>query len=199
MQQVSGHRSTAGPAVLGVILVAVGLIAIAVREADMNLFPGLGAWGWPLLVIVPGLVLLAVALIPAPPAGIGFAIAGAVVTTIGGILLYGSQSGHWERWAYLWAFIPFAVGSALFVYGQFARSAGMVRAGEWVAGIAGIALLIGAWLFEGLFTGATPFVDVGSALPVLLVVIGAVLTMWALLRPALSARSDPAPREPQIH
>lgn len=199
MQHMSSRRSTAGPALLGVVLVAVGVVAIAAREADLVLFPGLGTWGWPLFIIIPGVVLLAASLVPTPPAGIGFAIAGAVVTTVGGVLLYGSQTGHWESWAYAWALIPFAVGAALFLYGLFARSASMVRAGEWVGGIAAVAFIVGAWFFEGLFAGADRSADALNSWPIALVALGVLLALWAMLRPAASDVADPAPHEPQIH
>src|SRR6266508_228088 len=44
-----------GSVVLGVILVVVGLLAIVGRQLDVNIV----AIGWPLFVIVPGILLLA--------------------------------------------------------------------------------------------------------------------------------------------
>jgi len=93
MQQSFGQRSAAAPAVLGLLLIAVGAIFVIARATGWDLSGESGSWGWPLFIIVPGVVLLAMSLVPARPAGIGFAIAGAVVTTVGSILLYQSRTG----------------------------------------------------------------------------------------------------------
>jgi hypothetical protein len=198
MQHSIGQRSATAPAVLGLLLITVGIFALVLRELDVNPFEAIGEWGWPLFVIVPGVVLLGVALIPAPPRGVGFAIAGAIVTTVGGLLLYQWRTGHWESWAYVWALIPAAAGVALVLYGLLSRERGMISIGSWLAGIGALIFTAGAWFFEGLFAGDTR-PDVADWWPLALVALGIVIALRALLAaptvPATAARpgTPPAP------
>ncbi|HEX4898103.1 MAG TPA: hypothetical protein VFV53_07040, partial [Candidatus Limnocylindrales bacterium] len=191
MQQTVGRRSGAGPAVLGLLLVAVGVVALIVRQLDVAFFEWMGEWGWPLYVIVPGLVLLGAALAPAPPKGLGFAVSGAVVTTIGGLLLYQAQSGHWESWAYTWALIPLAGGLGTLAYGLLTRTRTMITSGTWMAGIAAIMFVVGAWFFEGIFSGDMRFAELGTWWPVTLIAIGAVIVLASFLRPRLAPSAPP--------
>src|SRR5687768_6840409 len=120
MQQTIGRRSVTAPAVLGIALIAIGALVLLTRATGIDLFGSIGAWGWPAFIIVPGLVLLGLSLVPTRPAGVGFATAGAIVTTVGLLLAFQSQTGHWESWAYAWAILPAAAGLALVGYGAFA-------------------------------------------------------------------------------
>jgi hypothetical protein len=194
MQQSFGQRPVAAPAILGFLLIAVGAIVLLARGAGFDLFGPIGTWGWPLLVIVPGLVLLAAALVPSPPRGIGFAIAGAIVTTVGTLLMYQSRTGHWESWAYAWALIPLAAGLALIAYGLFSRSSSMVRGGAWMAGIAALLLAIGAWFFEGVFAGRVR-PELIEWWPIAIVVVGVVLVLRAAF--ARNEPADGAPKQPR--
>lgn len=147
------HARTTPTLLVGLLLVAAGAAVLVLREAGVDLTTLVGEAGWPFLVIVPGLVLLAAAAIPAPPRGIGFAIAGAIVTTAGLVLLYQARSGDWESWAYLWAAIPLAIGLAFLAYGALTGDGRMVTAGLWVGGVATLVLGVGAWFFQGVFHG----------------------------------------------
>jgi len=190
MQQSFGQRPVAAPAVLGFLLIALGAVVLLAREAGFDMFEQIGTWGWPLFVIVPGLLLLAAALVPRPPRGIGFAIAGAIVTTVGALLLYQSRTGHWESWAYAWALIPMAAGLALIAYGLFSRSSSMVRGGTWMAGIAALLLAIGAWFFEGVFAGGVR-PELIEWWPIAIVAVGAVLVLSAMFRGDGRAGGEP--------
>ena len=205
MQQSLRQRPTAATAVLGALLIAVGAVALVLREVvGLDFFATVGDRGWPYFVIVPGLVLLAAAFVPAPPRGIGLAIAGAIVTTVGGLLLYQSESGNWQSWAYAWAVIPMSAGLALVTYGLLTRNAGFTRTGTWLAGIAAVLLVTGAWFFEGLFAGREP-IDLGSWWPVGLIALGAIVVIRAFMSPgsAMSSTTAPAPtieaERPQPH
>jgi hypothetical protein len=190
MQQSFGQRAAAGPAVLGVLLIVLGAAALILRDLGFNLFQAVGTWGWPFFVIVPGVVLLAAALIPAPPRGIGFATAGAIVTTVGAILLYQSRTGHWESWAYAWALLPLGAGAATLLYGLFAREGGMVKTGLTMVAIASAMFLVGAWFFEGVFAGEPRPTDVGAWWPVGVIVLGGVIVLRAVLLPAPRSSSS---------
>ncbi|HTK45483.1 MAG TPA: hypothetical protein VL749_09055 [Patescibacteria group bacterium] len=193
MQQSFGQRPVAAPAILGFLLIAVGAIVLLAQEIGFDVFGQIGAWGWPLFVIVPGLLLLVAALLPSPPRGIGFAIAGAIVTTVGALLLYQSRTGHWESWAYAWALIPMAAGVALIAYGLYSRSSSMVRGGTWMAGIAALMLAIGAWFFEALFAGGIR-PELGEWWPIAIVALGAVIVLRAMFTG--DRRREGAPKQP---
>lgn len=192
MLQTARQGSGSAPAVLGLLLILVGGAALVLRAADINLLPTIGRWGWPFFIIVPGVVLLLAALLPAPPRGIGFATAGAIVTTVGGLLLYQNETGHWESWAYAWALIPTDVGIAMALYGLLARERGMVTSGLWMAAIGAILLAAGAWFFEGLFAGEPRMVDAGSWWPIAVIVVGALLMLRAVLVPSSRVPAAPA-------
>jgi len=182
MQQSLGHRPTTATAVIGLLLIAVGAVALVVRElVGVNFFASIGPWGWPFFVIVPGVVLLGLALVPAPPRGVGFAIAGAIVTTVGGILLYQSQTEHWNSWAYAWALIPASAGVAMVLYGLLTGTRGLLASGLWLAGIAAVMFAAGAWFFEGLFAGDDRSIDLGNWWPVGVMVIGALVVVRAVM------------------
>ena len=151
MQQTIQHQQRMGPTVIvGLLLIGAGIAVLTLRQAGVDLANLVGEAGWPVFVIGPGLVLLVAAAIPAPPRGIGFAIAGSIVTVVGLLLWYQASSGDWDSWAYLWALIPLSVGVALLGYGSLTGNSRMVTAGLWVGGCAALALVVGAWFFQGL-------------------------------------------------
>ena len=83
----------------GIVLVVAGGVVLAARQAGFEVGNLVADGGWALFIIVPGLALLATAFVPTPPQGLGFAIAGSVVTTVGLILLYQETTETWESWA----------------------------------------------------------------------------------------------------
>ena len=195
MQQTLDRRSVSAPAVLGLILIVVGGSALILREAGLDPSRAIGDWGWPFFVVVPGLVLLVASLIPTPPRGLGFATAGAVITTVGGLLLYQSRTGHWESWAYAWALIPAGAGVAMALYGLLAKRRSIVNAGLWMAGIAGPLFLVGAWYFEGIFRGDPRFAQAGDLWPVAIVAIGVALVLRVVVLPTRARATEDRTRE----
>jgi hypothetical protein len=68
-------------------------------------------------------------------------------------------------------------------YGLIARTRGLVTSGLWMAAIAGILFVVGAWFFEGVFAGEERFVDAGNWWPVAAIAVGAVIVLASFLRP----------------
>jgi hypothetical protein len=196
MQQTARQRSVTAPAVVGIALIGIGALVLLARATGIDLFGSIGQWGWPAFIIVPGIVLLGLSLAPTRPAGIGFATAGAIVTTVGLLLAYQSQTGHWESWAYAWALLPTAAGLALVGYGLFANQHRMVRSGLWMAGIGGSIFVAGAWYFERLFAGQLDGLDPSQWWPVILIAIGAVIAVRAIAFPASERPADAAQPAP---
>jgi len=180
MQRTSPNFRTAPAVVVGSLLIVVGIVVLAARQLGLDLGNAVGETGWPVFVVVPGLILLAAAVVPQPPRGIGFAIAGSIVTVVGLLLWYQANSGNWESWAYLWALVPLAIGGALLGYGSLTGEAGMVRAGAWVGGTAAIVLAIGAWYFEARFAGRGEPFAFGTIWPIAIIAIGVLIAARAL-------------------
>ncbi len=168
-----------GLAVVGALLVVAGVGWLIARYLVLDPFAAIADAGWPFFVIIPGVILMLSSLIPQPPRGVGFAIAGSIVTTVGLVLLYQEQTAHWESWAYAWALVgPGAAGLGMLVYGLIFGQRELVSVGLRLATIAAAIFVAGYWFFETVFaTGRAP-VDLGAWWPVVIIVAGlAVLTV----------------------
>jgi hypothetical protein len=166
-------------AVVGALLVVVGVGWLVARDLRLDPFAAIADAGWPFFVIIPGVILMLSSLIPKPPQGVGLAIAGSIVTTVGLVLFYQEQTAHWESWAYAWALVgPGAAGLAMLVYGLIFDQRDLVSAGLRLAAIAAAFFVAGYWFFETVFaTGRAP-VDLGAWWPVAIILAGlAVLTV----------------------
>ena len=160
--------------VIGGLLILVGAILLAGNFVRIDL----GHYGWPFFVILPGLLLIVVALTSRGFVSEGLAIAGSIVTVTGLILLYQNATDHFESWAYAWALVfPAAVGAGMILYGLTASRLGNVRAGMRLVGIGVVLFLLGAAFFEGVIgIGGYEFGRPSGALVgAFIVVVGAVL------------------------
>jgi hypothetical protein len=136
---MAGTSSTPPGLVLGVILVVVGSVFLALRVADVSIGPG----AWALWIIVPGLALLLGSLAIPPRGGLGLAIPGAILATVGAILWVQEAYGLYSTWAYAWALVaPTAPGFAMLLYGG-------VRGDHELAADGLRTMLIGLGLFLG--------------------------------------------------
>jgi hypothetical protein len=177
----SPRRGSGGAAVLGILLVAVGVVFLATEYLNLDL----GASLWPFYVIAPGLVLVTLGLTQRN--GSGLTIAGSIVTMLGLVLLYQNSTDNWESWAWIWPLIaPGGSGLGMVLYGTRSNNAAMARAGFWQA-IIGLALLAGGWIFfEGILgISGSRFPLPGWVMPVVIIALGALL----LLR-GVTARAD---------
>ena len=169
-----------GTLALGAILIVVGLLAVVGRWAGVDLGSVIGEQTWPFLVIVPGLGLAGLAFTRTPPDGVGFAIAGSIVTTVGAILLYQANTLMWSNWAYVWTLIPAAAGLGMGIYGFLTGMPELVAKGTRLFVIGGLMFMVGWWYFEAIFsTGSAPF-DAGTWWPIALIVVGVVAVTRAV-------------------
>jgi hypothetical protein len=179
-------------AALGSVIVVIGAVAYFLELASVDIASWLGGSGWTLFVIVPGLGLLIGAAFLRDGAALPAIVAGAVVTTVGALLLYQDQAAHYESWAYVWALIPASVGIALAVHGLRFHRSELVTVGTRMVAVFGIVLLVGAWFFETIFqTNQAPF-DLGDNWQIALVALGSVLFVAGLLRGSTGGGSDEA-------
>jgi hypothetical protein len=187
----TGRRSGA-PAVIGMLLVVAGIAVIALRQLGVDVLDDVGRGGWPFFVIIPGVVLLAMAFVPAPPSGIGFAIAGSIVTTVGLILSYQQATGHWESWAYAWALIPAAAGLSMAIYGLVSGHREFLRTGLVLGGVAAALFASGFWFFETIFDSGRVPVDLATWWPAILIGVGLLITLSTVVG---SSRREGSPEE----
>jgi hypothetical protein len=163
---------------LGIVFVVVGLFFLLVRLANVDL----GAYGWPLFIVIPGLTLLIVGFVSL---GTGAAIPGGILTMVGLVLAYQNSSGNWASWVYVWPLVaPGGVGVGLFLQGMRDRNQGLIKQGRSLIVIAFLIFMIGFVFFESILhlTGTDYGLFGKVALPGLLVVIGVGLLVRSLQR-----------------
>jgi hypothetical protein len=181
MTALTDRPNRTGMVVFGGILIFLGLVALAMTYTDFDPSRWLGGSGWTLFVIVPGAILLTAGVATTRPPGEGLTIAGAIVTTIGLILLFMDQTGSWESWAYAWALIPGAAGVGLMLRGARIGDRSRVVSGARMGLISLVMLAIGGWYFETIFrTGEPPFAF-GDAWPLILIGVGALVVLAGIL------------------
>jgi hypothetical protein len=139
------RRSGAGTAVLGAILVVVGIVFFVGQQLDLD-------WGgeiWPFYVIAAGVVLAVFGLAQAGAAGL--TIAGSIVTMVGLVLLYQAWFDHYESWAYAWPLVaPGGSGVGMLLHGTRFGNGKMVRDGLGQILVAAGIFVVGFVFFEGL-------------------------------------------------
>jgi hypothetical protein len=163
---------------LGIVFVVVGLFFLLVRLVNVDL----GAYGWPLFIVIPGLTLLIVGFVSL---GTGAAIPGGILTMVGLVLAYQNSSGNWASWVYVWPLVaPGGVGVGLFLQGMRDRNQGLIKQGRSLIVIAFLIFMIGFVFFESILhlTGTDYGLFGKVALPGLLVVIGVALLVRSLQR-----------------
>ena len=190
-QSTRGDRGDS-MAAIGSAIVVIGVLTYFIQMASLDVASWLGGSGWTLFVIVPGVALLIAAVFLGEKTALIATIAGAVLTTVGGLLLYQDQTAHYESWAYAWALIPGSVGAALAVHGLRFKRSDLVTVGTRMVAGFGVLLLVGAWFFETIFrTNQAPF-DLGDNWPIALIALGGVLFIAGLLRGSAGRGSDEA-------
>lgn len=168
-----------GMVVLGGLLLVVGILALAGRGVGIDVLE----LGWPLFVITPGILLLALAVSAGGAAGSAIAVPGGIVTMVGIVLAVQNATGLWATWAYAWALVaPGGVGLGLIVYGLLTGQRELVRAGLPIFGV-GLGLFLGFGLFfEGVLgLNGTAVVGAETLLAGGLVVLGLVILAGGLL------------------
>jgi hypothetical protein len=164
---------------IGALLIVLGAAFLLARQVGIDL----GSFGWPLFVIVPGVVLFALAFAVGGRGGSGLAIAGGITTVTGLVLAFQNSTGLWATWAYAWALVaPGGAGLGLLLYGLFTRQPDLVAGGRGML-LVGLGLFVGfAIFFEGLIgLSGNRLIPFDTALPLLLVGIGGLLIVSSLV------------------
>jgi hypothetical protein len=164
---------------MGLLLLVFGIVALIAQVTDVHLSED----AWPYTIIVPGLVLLVVGLVAGGGPGTGLTIAGTIVTTVGGVLLYQATTDDWASWAYAWALVgPTAAGVGLLLSGLVSRDRDMVRRGTDMALVGLTLFAVGYVFFVGIIglDGREPTIGTTWIMPALLVVVGVIVIARAL-------------------
>lgn len=127
----------------GLLLVGIGAFLLLGQVTGAH---GLG-FSWPLFVVMPGVLLLVVALF-GDDVSSPLAVPGSVVTAVGLILLWQAGTGYYESWAYAWLLLPAAAGAGLALRGMASGQESVVRTGV-TASSTSLAAFVVAWpLYE---------------------------------------------------
>ena len=188
-----------GSLVVGLLLVLLGIFFLASEQLKLDV----GRYGWPIFVIAPGVFLLLVGLAIPHEGGLGAAIPGGIITTVGLILAAQAATDTYASWAYAWALVaPGSVGVTLTLYGLLHRRWDLLDAGLRTAAV-GLGLFIGFGLFFENVVGideSSRTTALRNAMPVLAVGLGVVIVIMNLLpgrgRANSYAPDAPKPNEP---
>jgi hypothetical protein len=194
-----GGDSRRGSLVVGLLLVLLGIFFLASEQLRFDV----GRDGWPIFVIAPGVFLLLVGLAIPHEGGLGAAIPGGIITTVGLILAAQAATDTYASWAYAWALVaPGSVGLTLTLYGLLHRRWDLLDAGLRTAAV-GLGLFIGFGLFFENVVGideSSRTTALRNAMPVLAVGLGVVIVIMNLLpgrgRANSYAPDAPKPNEP---
>ena len=172
-------RENRGGVVVGIVLIVVGALLLVDRLAGLDL----GSAGWPLFIIVPGILLLAWGVSMTGREGVGLAVGGGIATVVGLILAVQNLTGLWATWAYAWALVgPGGTGIGLIAYGLTHRDRGLVTSGLRSLGTGVLLFVAFGLFFEGVIgLSGTPFLstDIG---PFVLVGVGTLILLVGLFR-----------------
>ncbi len=182
-QSGSTRKPVRGSVAIGAMLIAIGILFFLVQVVGLVFDINLSALAWPFFIIIPGIVIFALAVFLPAESALGFGIFGAMVTTTGMLLLYQNLTNHWESWAYAWALIaPTAAGIAQVILGALRGRREWVRNGINLMTIGLVLFLVGAAFFE-LVIGISGFRFAWSGVvwPLLLILLGLVLLLRSLI------------------
>ncbi len=163
---------------IGIVLIVIGLLLFAGQQLTFHI-------DWPVWPIAVGIGLFVAGLLVGHEGGVGFAIAGGIVTTVGVVLGVQQATDSSGSWAYAWALVaPGGVGLGMSLYGLLTGQGRFIRSGLGAL-TAGIALfLVGFVFFEGfLGLGNADQQVVSVVVPALIVILGLLLLVGAFVAP----------------
>ena len=175
-----GRRWRGGETALGGLLLLLGILVLLGQALDLEL----ERVGWPVLVIVPGLGLLALGLSAVGRPGEMLAMVGGVVTMAGLVLLVQNATDRFETWAYAWTLV-LVVGSGIgrWLVGAVRGRRDLAASGGWLLASGLVGFLVLAVFFEVVIgVGGRGYEGAGRyGLAALLIVAGLVLVGRRLL------------------
>ena len=134
---------------IGAILILLGIAFLMVRFI-LSIFDfDFGHYAWPLIVIVPGVLMFLGAFLLERQAGSFLAMFGGMVSMTGLILMIQNLFDLYSTWAYAWALIaPTSMGLAKLVYGALRGWREEISMGLTMTGIGATMFLVAGAFFE---------------------------------------------------
>ncbi|HSL27553.1 MAG TPA: hypothetical protein VK900_00020 [Anaerolineales bacterium] len=134
---------------IGAILILLGIAFLMGRFLISILDFDLGHYAWPLIIIVPGVLMFLAAFVLERQAGVTLAMFGGMVSMTGIILMIQNLFDLYATWAYAWTLIaPTSMGMAKLVYGAVRGWKEEISMGLTMAGIGAAMFLVAGAFFE---------------------------------------------------
>ena len=131
--------------IFGLVLIAVGVLTLV----GQIFFTDFLHYLWPFFIIIPGVVIVLLALRDETGLGEPFSMIGAMVTFTGLLLFYQRLTGHWTSWAYGWTLVaPIGAGVGLWLYGAVHNQNNKIKSGRDLVRIGLVIALVGLIFFE---------------------------------------------------
>ena len=181
---MSTSRINVGSLIGGLVLIALGLLALAGQ-----LFRGFNFWGtiWPFFIVAIG-ALFFLGMFAGGKSGAGLAIPGSILTAIGLMLFLQNLFSYWESWAYSWTVILMSVGLGIFIMGRYTENPAQRASGLRLLKIGAILFIVFGAFFEMLIFNSFAFSK--YLFPVALILLGIYLILG---RSGLLAKSQDMP------
>jgi hypothetical protein len=151
------ERTPGGQAlVMGVVLILIGSVYLAIELIPRLRQIDVAHYGWPVFVIVPGLVLIGVA--GAVPEASALCVPGGIVIMAGLVLFVQNVFQLFATATYTWALVaPGGVGLGMWLQGMVDDSPGLKVTGAQMLGSGFIVFLVSALFFETLHVSGIAF------------------------------------------
>lgn len=176
-----GSEVDRGAMILGGGLLLIGLLLLVGRILDIPF----GDYIWPSIFIIPGALVLVVALSSNDAHGEGLTILGSILVSSGLVLLFQSVTGFWASLAYMWALVaPTSIGIGQMIYGAHRDREAIRQSGRRLVNLGLLIFAIGFVFFE-LILGVSGFGLSRFGVPVfpmILILVGAFILFRSLAR-----------------
>ena len=186
--------------VAGLTLIVLGGLFLAAQYVDFGLWGWVSElpwdYAWTAFVIVPGAVMLLFGALGTRETA-GLAVPGAIVTTIGLILLFAAWTGRWQVWSYAWALIPAAVGLGLTILALRTGGDSLRRVGNALLGVGLVVFVVMAFFFEVVVGIGGVFTEEArrAVFPTLVILAGLFIVFSSMRRKSrdVSPKAPPGP------
>lgn len=136
-------------ALVGAILILLGIAFLMGRFILSILDFDLGHYAWPIFIIIPGILMFIGAFLLERQAGVTLAMFGGMVATTGGVLMIQNLFDLYASWAYAWALIaPMSMGLAKLLYGAARGLRDEVKIGWTLTWIGAVIFVVAGAFFE---------------------------------------------------
>ena len=171
--------SDRGVLILGASLLIIGVLLLLGQFLRIPLADYL----WPFIFIVPGVILF-ISAVNMESGGSGLAIAGGILTALGGLFLFQSITGFWVSWAYAWSLVaPTSIGLSQWIFGSIKKNDSLVTGGQQLMRV-GLTIFAIGFIFFEIILGISGFGLEQFGLPVIpivLIAVGILILIRALV------------------